>query len=666
MNTLQPLHIPNARERKIRIMWLMAAVVVISIPHLVHISPWIGLLLATVCIWRYMVETRNWSLPSTWVKVPLVFIGLTAVALTYRRITGVEAGTALLLTMLALKILETKSARDLTVVSMICWFLMFAVFLREQQLWAIAYIFIGVGVCMTALVQIQRVGPTLPTAKVLQQTGGLLLQALPLMLVLFFLFPRLPAPIWALSTGGSSSQTGLSDSVNPGDISELSQSNAVAFRVRFKGAIPPPDQRYWRGPVMGYFNGRSWSWADRGEPIPTPEGLAVSGSYYDYEVVLEPHGREWLLALETPAQWSQKKSYLSADLQLVSQGPIRQRIAYTARSYQTARKTQPEVDRYLQAMTYITPGTNPDSVSFAEELRNQSANDREYLNKILSMFREQQFYYTLRPPKLGKNSVDEFLFSSKQGFCEHYASAFATLARAAGIPARLVTGYLGGELNPLSNDFIVRQSDAHAWTEVWLKDRWVRVDPTAAVAPERIELGLDGALANSDISVRQSLRSNLLISQAILSVDAVNAAWNRWVLAFGPDTQKDLLSKLGIEEPDMRDMILIMAIGISLLLAALAFYLRTSIQPRQDPLQHAYKNACKKLARVGVKRKSTEGPVDFACRAGKQRPADKRAIDTISQHYVALRYAQRHKPDNYENQLKAFIRLTKNFKPGAA
>ncbi len=666
MNTLQPLQIPNARERKIRILWLMAAVVVVSAPHLPHISPWIGLLLGIVCIWRYLVEARGWSLPSTWVKVPLVFIGLTAVALTYRRITGVEAGTALLLTMLALKILETKSARDLTVVSMICWFLMFAVFLREQQLWAIAYIFIGVGVCMTALVQIRRVGPTLPTAKVLQQTGGLLLQALPLMLVLFFLFPRLPAPIWALSTGGSSSQTGLSDTVNPGDISELSQSNAVAFRVRFKGAIPPPDQRYWRGPVMGYFNGRSWSWADRGEAIPTPEGLAVSGSYYDYEVVLEPHGREWLLALETPAQWTQAKSYLSADLQLVSQAPIRQRIVYTARSYQTARKTQPEVERYLEAMTYVTPGVNPDSVSFAKELRNKSANDREYLNKILSMFREEQFYYTLRPPKLGKNSVDDFLFSSKQGFCEHYASAFATLARAAGIPARLVTGYLGGELNPLSNDFIVRQSDAHAWTEVWLKDRWVRVDPTAAVAPERIELGLEGALDESDISARQSLRSYLLINQAILSADAVNAAWNRWVLAFGPDTQKDLLSKLGIEEPDMRDMILIMAIGISMLLAALAFYLRTSIQPLQDPLQHAYNNACKKLARAGVKRKPTEGPIDFASRAGGQRPADKPVIETISQLYAALRYAQQKKPDNYEDQLKAFIKLTKDFKPGGA
>ena len=638
MDKLLPLHEPSAQDRRIRLLWLLIAVLFVSLPHLLQVNIWITLMLLGVSAWRYALEYRNWSMPSAWIKVPLVFAALAAVGFTYRSITGVEAGTGLLLVMLALKILETKTGRDLIVVSAICWFLMFAAFLREQQLWAIPYILFGISLSVAALIQIHRVSAVLPARQVITKTAGIIIQALPIMLVLFFLFPRIPAPFWAMSTVGSSAQTGLSDQLNPGDISSLSRSDSVAFRVRFNGAIPPASERYWRGPVMTYFNGREWSWADRGEPILSVEELLVGGTYYEYELMLEPHGREWLLALESPVQWSQNKAYLSANLQLISQIPVRQRIAYTARSYQFVQKQLPDVERHIQAMRHLPSGSNPETLAFALKLRNESSSDSDYLNRILDMFRQQNFYYTLRPPRLGNNPVDQFLFASRRGFCEHYASAFATLARAANIPARVVTGYLGGELNPMNNDLIVRQSDAHAWTEVWIDGNWLRVDPTAAVAPQRIELGLDEALSASDFDFRRNMRNTQLFRQAILSLDAVNAAWNRWVLAFGPEMQQDLLRNAGFDKPDMRDLILLMAISISLLLAALAYYLRFGIRSKKDPLLQTYETFCKKLADSGVIRHRSEGPASFAARASRLRQTDRSHIESITQLYIRLRY----------------------------
>ncbi|MBT5890381.1 MAG: DUF3488 domain-containing protein [Chromatiales bacterium] len=662
MDKLPPLHEPDAQDKRTRILWLLTVVLFVSLPHLLHVNIWITLLLLGVGAWRYALEYRNWGMPSAWIKVPLVFAALAAVGFTYRSITGVEAGTALLLVMLALKILETKTGRDLTVVSAICWFLMFAAFLREQQLWAIPYILFGVSLSVAALIQISRVGAVLPSRQVITKTAGLIIQALPIMLVLFFLFPRIPAPFWAMSTGGYSAQTGLSDQMSPGDISSLSLSDSVAFRVRFNGAIPPASERYWRGPVMTYFNGREWSWADRGEPIVSVEDLLVGGTYYEYELMLEPHGREWLLALETPVQWSQGKAYLSANLQLISQTPVQQRIAYTARSYQLARKQVPDVERHIQAMRYLPTGRNPETLAFALKLRNESSSDKDYLNRVLDMFRQQDFYYTLRPPRLGNNPVDEFLFTSRRGFCEHYASAFATLARAANIPARVVTGYLGGEVNPINNDLIVRQSDAHAWAEVWIDGNWLRADPTAAVAPQRVELGLDEALSDRDFDFRRNMRNTQLFHQAILSLDAVNAAWNRWVLAFGPEMQSDLLRNAGFDKPDMRDLVLLMAISLSLLMAALTYYLRFSIRSNKDPLLQIYETFCKKLAASGVTRHRSEGPASFAARASRLRQTDRPQIELITQMYIRLRYESVGSAAPTE-ELRQLTELVKAFEP---
>ncbi len=449
-------------------------------------------------------------------------------------ITGIEAGTALLVVMIAMKLLETRTARDRAVIAIICFVLMFAAFLREQAVWSFGYLFAGVFLCMLALMHAESGTLRLHATQGLRQITTILLQALPLMAVLFILFPRVPGPFWALPVNSGGAMTGLGDTVSPGDISELGRSDAVAFRVRFDAAVPPPEQRYWRGPVMSYFNGRVWSWQPRGTSQPDPRLAAAGGPAYRYELTLEPHRRRWLLALESPLSWDERDAFMSMDWQLVHADEVGERFSYNATSVASGRIPANESARYLQAMTYLPPDNNPRTRRLALELRNSASSDREYLAKAFTMFRTEEFFYTLTPPRLGDNATDQFLFDTRSGFCEHYASAFAFMARAAGIPARLVTGYLGGEHNTLGDYWIVRQSDAHAWVEVWLDGHWQRYDPTAAVAPERIDLGMDSAIPEAGRSALTLMRRSPVLGDLLLSIDAVNAAWDQWVPGLWP------------------------------------------------------------------------------------------------------------------------------------
>jgi len=659
MNIYSGRYTASQHDRQSRLLWTLTAVVIINVPHFLHVPPWVTATLIAACLWRYLLEVRKRKLPSAWVRVPLVFAAFAAVLASYRGISGIEAGSALLIIMLALKLLETKQSRDLTVVTLIGWFLMFSVLLREQEMWAIPYILLGSGLALAALIQTRRAGPVLKPAILLRQTAVIMLQAAPIMIALFLLFPRIESPFWALPTAGSSARTGLSDTVNPGDISSLSQSDAIAFRVTFDGAVPPPADRYWRGPVMGYFDGRQWSWGDRGLRASTAQRSSAEEPVYTYELTLEPHGRQWLLALETPLNWSDEKAFLTLDLQLIASQSIGQRIAYQARSQPRAPSTRSELPRYLGAMKFLPQNSNPKTLQLARQLRSESVSDSDFIDKVLSKFRTEEFFYTLTPQRLGANPVDEFLFGSREGFCEHYASALAVMARAAGIPSRVVTGYLGAEQNPLADYWIVRQSDAHAWTEIWLNRRWVRVDPTAAVAPERIEYGLEEALSDADITVGRAIMGTTLISQALLSWDLVNAYWNRWVLAFGPEAQQLLLGSIGIKEPSKQHLIIFMIVALSIIIAILAWYLRVSITPVNDPVRRYYDEFCRRLQKAGLIRRPDEGPATFSSRVGQQRPDLRAEVGIITHSYLQLRY------ENFENNAAQtdFISRVKRFRP---
>jgi transglutaminase-like putative cysteine protease len=351
------------------------------------------------------------------------------------------------------------------------------------------------------------------------------------MLILFVFFPRVQGPLWGLPQDAYSGTSGLSNTMTPGSISQLILSDAVAFRVKFEGTIPKPNQLYWRGPVFWYFNGKNW--------LP---GNKTPRNFFKYErlekrvqytVTLEPHNNHWLFVLDMPAMLP-PESTGSNDYQVLSRTPVRSRMRYKMASYLSHKvgldADEKELSRALQLPPDTNSGGNKRARALAESWRQDINSDEAIMRKALSMFRNQKFYYTLLPPLLGDNQVDEFLFDTLQGFCEHYSSSFVFLMRSAGIPARVVTGYLGGKINSVGNYMIVRQSDAHAWAEVWLKDRgWVRVDPTASVSPERLNSGIAAAVPYSDQLPMMARTEFEWLRTMRMSMDAMANNWNQWV-----------------------------------------------------------------------------------------------------------------------------------------
>ena len=625
-----------------QLIWLTLLFGVAVGAHVGSVHPWVVAGLVAAVVWRLGAAFWGWRLPGKVVRAALTIGVSCGVIITYRRISGLEAGSALLILMLALKLLETHSTRDRSIVILIAWFVLFTSFLREQSVASIPLLAAGVVVGTLALLQSARPAGLLTPARALLVTGRLLLHALPLALALFLLFPRLPGPFWALPAPGGNGRTGLSDQMSPGDITSLAQSDEVAFRVRFTGPVPTPAELYWRGPVLERFDGRSWrtlqdSVRDR-SPAPGnyAPGPAPGQRVFSYEITLEPNEQRWLLPLETPLSWDVRDSRLASTLELLNKTPLDRRMAWHGRSVATGSfndtRSPPAVTRELAGVG------NPRSRLLAAEMRSTASSDADYLRRILQMFRTQQFFYTLQPPALGREPVDDFLFGTRAGFCEHYASAFAVLARAAGLPARVVAGYQGGERNPVADYWIVRQSDAHAWTEVWLAGRWIRFDPTAAVAPERIESGLAAALPGLAGDGLPLLGNSEWLQSMALNWDALNATWDRWVLAFGPDEQSALLEGLGIESPSLGDIALACVAVVSALLVVTTWLsLRTNSAP-PDPVEKAWQRLCLRLAKRVRVRAPSEAPMEFAAAIAELRPDLGPAVGTITENYLRLRY----------------------------
>ena len=627
-----------------QLVWLAVLIAVALAPHAGSVEPWVLAGLGGSVAWRLGAARWGFPLPGRFMRAALTLAGSFAVVFSYRRISGLDAGSALLILMLALKVLETQSTRDRSIVILIAWFVLFAGFLREQSVASIPQLAAGVVFGAMALLQSARPSGLLAPTVALRMTGRLLLQALPLAVALFVLFPRLPGPFWALPAPGGGGRTGLTDQLSPGDITSLAQSDEVAFRVRFKGTSPLPAELYWRGPVLERFDGRRW----RTQPDSLREQLPRLRNYaapatagqreYSYEITLEPNQQRWLLPLETPIVWDAPDSRLTGTLELLNKRPVDRRMAWNGRSVGAGSFRDPRPPGRVNRA--LARGTNPRSVALAREMRGDAASDADYLRRVLHMFREEKFFYTLQPPSLGEQPVDEFLFGSRAGFCEHYASAFAVLARAAGLPARVVAGYQGGERNPLADYWIIRQSDAHAWTEVWLDGRWVRYDPTAAVAPERIEKGLDAAVPSLAGDTLPLLGGGAWFERMALSWDAVNATWDRWVLAFGHDQQSALLEELGIQSPSLRDIALACAITVSAVLLVFTLLGMRSGPARPDRVEEIWQALCRRLAKTGRPRAPHEGPTEYAAAVAALRPDLGVTVQALAGQYLQLRYEQ--------------------------
>lgn len=620
--------------------WLLISLTLAAAPHLERLPPWIGPLCLALGLWRLAIERRAGKLPRKWLLFLLAAAAMSGIFAQYHTLFGRDAGVALLVVMIALKLMEMATRRDTMILVFLGYFLVITNFLYTQSIPTAIYLLVVVLVTTSTMIAYSDPHHALGVRPRLRLAGVLLVQAIPLMLVLFVFFPRV-GPLWGLPKDAYSAVTGLSDSMSPGAISQLIGSDEIAFRVRFDGPPPKKTQRYWRGPVLWDFDGHTW--ATRGKAPVVPIKVMHLGPKLDYTVTLEPHDRRWLFALDLPATLP-PNSRASSDLQLTYSIPVRQRLRYDISSYPEYRFGVELDDEQWERALRLPEAGNPRARMLAEDWHTRLKEPDKIVRQALAMFREEAFFYTLNPPLLGEHPVDDFLFGTRRGFCEHYSSAFVFLMRAAGIPARVVTGYQGGESNPLGDYMIVRQSDAHAWAEVWLdKDGWVRIDPTGAVAPSRIESGIRTALPGAELPPALIQLDAEWLRQARLSWDLLNNNWNQWVLGYDQQRQTRFLSRFHPGLESWRGMTVALVGGVSALLLGIAAWMLWR-GPRRagDPALAAYERFCAKLARRGIVRLAQEGPVDFADRATRLRPDLGAQIGHITRLYVSLRYSRRH------------------------
>ena len=614
---------------------LLLSILMVIAPHADHLPLWLSSLCAGLLLWRTYLAYSGNSLPQRWLLLLLTLASTSILFISFRTLFGREVGVALLMLLAVLKLMELRTARDAVALIYLACFIIITNFLYSQSIPTALYLFATLLVIVTTWVHLQALNITLKSR--LRIASVLLLQAVPLMLILFILFPRIQGPLWGMPHNAYAT-SGLDEKMSPGSMSGLVLSEAVAFRVSFTGSPPLREQMYWRGPVLWDFDGRVWT---KGQPIRSKAvQLDNLEQPVDYVVTLEPHNKTWLFALEMPTQLSIPAG-LTDDFQLQQKNSVTARLRYSAHSQLVYRANAEEEPQQLQRALRIPADLNPLSRQLAAEWRNRLVSDDAVIREALALFTREKFYYTLEPPPLGLHTVDDFMFETRSGFCEHYASSFVFLMRAAGIPARVVAGYQGGEYNDYGKYFIVRQSDAHAWAEVWLRTRgWVRVDPTAAISPARVQSGLSAALSDNIALPFMARNPPQWLLDLRLNWDALANQWNQWVLGYDPERQFALLSRLGMESISAMKMALSMLGGTALLIGLFMLYMLRRVAVRHtDVAQQLYLKFCRKLARAGVTRAAHEGAQDFADRASRALPRQAHAIHNVTTHYLALRYS---------------------------
>jgi len=625
--------------------------------HLGSLPVWIFVTVAVAGGIRLLLARRGRAAPPRGVRLVIAALAIALLYFQFHTFNGLTAGTALLALMAGLKLLETETHRDIHIITFIIYFVSVAALLEGVSFWLLAYL---IGVCWLSTATLLRLTATAPVPdwrRSLRYAGRIMIQAVPLALVFWLFFPRLATPMWHLPDDVHRAGSGLSDTMSPGDIDQLALSDEVAFRVHFAAATPPPPELYWRGPIMHDFDGHTWRrayFAAQNAPPLQPQGPA-----YRYTVSMEAHQHNWIFTLDWPSSWELPSAYLTSDYTLVQRFPVTRPMDVDATSYTRVVSAAP-LSRVLRMRdTRTPPNRDPRTLQLAQTLRRDHPDDMDYVRAVLAMFTQQPFYYTLTPPKLADNSVDAFLFDTKRGFCEHYASAFAVLMRDAGIPAHVVTGYQGGTFNRFADYWIVRQSDAHAWDEVWIDGRgWVRIDPTSAVAPSRVEQAADEASNADEPLVARWQRRLPWLADTRLRLDALRQLWRERILFFDPDSQQKLLGLLHIPEPTGQKLVLVLSAALTLVLCWLTWVVRREVVPtRKELLIRIYSRLCAKLAAVGLPRLSYEGAEAYAGRIAERRPDLAPAVIALCRQYSTLRYAAAPAPftvAEFDSAVRAF------------
>ncbi|PCJ46049.1 MAG: transglutaminase [Gammaproteobacteria bacterium] len=647
-------------ERKGVIELILLTQVLVLWPLFNYLPLWIAIVCLSVIAARYVMVRQGWKVPGRLISGVLGVAGGAAIYLSFGTLVGRDAGVSLIALMFCLKLLEMRWYRDAAIVLYLSFFIMVANFLFSQSLLMAVYMVLCILVVVMALQALNRTNGGVEIKLLARQACLMFVQALPLMLILFLFFPRLSEPLWRMPSSLTGT-TGISDSMTPGDIGSLVTFTEPAFRVEFDGDVPPSSELYWRGLVFSSFDGLTWS---RSRPsLKTEDDVQHSGKRYDYQILLEPHRRNWLYALEMPVpdtmdEYANTTSENTWQRRFV----LRSRLNYQLTSYSSSSfgKQLSEQDRQLNI---TLPGDgNPRARLWAQRAYlDAGASTEAYIQSILKRINTSNYSYTLNPGVMEADTVDDFWFNKQRGFCEHYAGTFVFMMRAAGVPARVVIGYQGGEMNPYANYMIVRQSNAHAWTEVWIEDRgWVRIDPTAAIHPSRVEVDLSQAWMQRDAIFDDVLPgawsdySPGVLDKLQLMWDSMNNNWQSMIIDFDAENQHDFFSKLGFPNMTIRDLANgLLAFALLVMAVTTGLFLRR--RTKLDKVAVSYNKLSRKLGRVGFDRSATEGPVDYIQRVIDNRPELEDKLKPILQLYINLRFRESKQGDLQQKQFSKRI-----------
>lgn len=671
----KPETLDNYQIPRTTLIWLLSALVAVILPHIGRMPFWLTLMCGLCMAGRILIYQGRMSYPGNRIKLSLVTLMVVLVPAQFgREIFSTDATVGVLLVGITLKLLEMQQKRDVLLVLYLAYFTVIAEFIYSQSIPIAIYMGLCVVIITCALMSLHQTQTSQTPLRTFKLSSLILLQSIPLMLAFFLLFPRI-SPLWSVPLQSSSARTGLSDSMSPGDIGDLTRSAEVAFRVQFRSEPPAYPDLYWGALTLDEFDGREWRRTFTLEPQflgPSPrerqpwyDAIEYSGEPVEYNVIMEPSFQNWIYTLQIP-RFTDDRMMMRRDFQVEGIRRVTQRFTYDARSYPQHRLDAGEVRQQQRRALRLPDAGNTRARAFATELRAASASDTDYINAVLNNFRNEEFFYTLSPAELGANPVDDFLFETREGFCEHFASSFTYLMRAANIPARVVTGYQGGEFNPYDGTLTVRQYDAHAWSEVWLPDQgWIRVDPTAAVAPERINQGSDFTLQEEESFLDDEMftlmrfRDSFLLNDLRLRFEMMDYAWNRFVLNYDQEAQFRLFNSIFGDVTRVK--IILTMVGFMLLatlFVGLTVFRRPAVAPKPLATMH-YLRFCDYLAKLGFARRPGETPLHYLERIGSANPQWRAEMQTVTRAYVELAFES---SANDPGKLKQLQRKVRSFR----
>jgi len=669
------------QDRKVTyaaMLWLLAAQLVVMAPLAFYLPVWILPVLLFSAAWRIRVMKGHMEQPGIIIKLLVAILGIAALSISGLKLVSLDMMASLLMLGFAYKTLEVIQRRDAMVVLLTGFLLIGVSFLYSQSILSAFYGVFALTVLAGAMIAIQQ-SKSHSIFSTLRSASLMVIMCLPLMLVFFVFTPRFD-PLWTIPMEADQGKTGISDSMTPGDIAQLSKSDELAFTATFQGEAPKQSNLYWRGLVLEYFDGRTWTPAPkkldfneiknrlRVSRTELRERLVKKGYGKKYDVIYEKTGQHWLFTL-SPVVDLRGDAFYTTDFRIIAERKLLEPTMLTVVSYPEALRDTNLPEAVRQSALQLPKKGNPKSWRLAKKLMRQSKSKQEYIDTVLNRYTQQDYYYTLRPPVLGEqDTIDRFLFESKRGFCAHYAGSFVFMMRAAGIPARIITGYQGGTLNKKGNFYSIRQFDAHAWTEVWLENQgWVRFDPTAKIAPERIEENLEAAVKKEGSFLEGqyfSMSRYKWLSGLKNKLDETQYAWRRFVLGYDTEAQKGLLTRLFGEITIYKIAALVGGFFLAIILfwAVLLGLGRKASKEKQE--HQIYRRFCDLLAKYGVKRELSQTPLAFSQYAVEHMPALATDIKDFTKLYSELCY----NPDRQQNpqeSIKTLKSILKNIRKNA-